>query len=229
MKVKVIPMRPIPGILPKNKWIDTEIELDLNVMEIRRCMQYGSVYYENEIMDNTKLCLFNNDETKLSSVKIELPQRIITTETKGVLEIDEKEVTSLKSDQPSKSFIENNQSDETEIDNELKIKELSCIREDNYIILELQFNTNSLFNLDNVNGTFKVNSGSKIEYKSDSDKWVKFNYKFNTFEQLENDTKFIFRFIPNHKSLLKYHLILKQDKEDGIEVDLSGTIDQSNL
>ena len=24
MKVKVVPVRPIPGILPKNKWIDKE-------------------------------------------------------------------------------------------------------------------------------------------------------------------------------------------------------------
>ena len=76
---------------------------------------------------------------------------------------------------------------------------------------------------------FKVNSGSKIEYKSDSDKWVKFNHKFNTFEKLENETKFVFRFNPSHKSLLKYHLTLKQEKENGIEVNLDGTIDQANL
>ena len=44
MKVKVIPQRPISGILPKNKWIDQEMECDLNKAEIMRCMQFGSVY-----------------------------------------------------------------------------------------------------------------------------------------------------------------------------------------
>lgn len=234
MIVRVVPKRPIPGILPKNKWIDIEMELDLNEKEIKRCMQYGDVYFNGEIIDEVKLISLSFIKPEK---KIEYQPTIETTELEGVLEIDKPSITVITPvfKQPQESAIVEekqetimvNMPDVVEVIN--KLTEVSCVREDNYIILELQFNTNSVFNYENVIGMFKVNSGSKIEYKSDSDKWVKFNHKFNTFEKLENETKFVFRFNPSHKSLLKYHLTLKQEKENGIEVNLDGTIDQANL
>ena len=54
MKVKVNPQRPIPGILPKNKWIDHEMECDLNKSEIMRCMQFGTVYDMEGVVIDTK-------------------------------------------------------------------------------------------------------------------------------------------------------------------------------
>lgn len=242
MIVKVIPKRPIPGVLPKNKWIDIEMELDLNVMEIRRCMQHGNVYYDGEIINESKLAILATGIIKPEK-KIELYEPVVNTMDIVELEDDKPKkddspitiITPVFKQISEPNIVEEMQepvlveySNEIETINELK--EVSCVRdENNYIILELQFNTNSLINLENVTGMFKVNSGSRVEYKSDSDKWVKFNNRFNTFNELENNTKFIFRFNPSHKSLLKYHLTLKQEKENGIEVNLDGTIDQVNL
>ena len=219
MNVKVVPKRHIPGILPKNKWIDVEMELDLNESEIRRCMQYGIVYYNDEPIKDLNFSNLCENKYK-PSCKVE-----IVNETK----IDDVPFTVITPvfKQISEPVLVA-EPNEIEVINELK--EISCVREDNnYIILELQFNTNSLFNLENVIGMFKINSGSKVEYKCDSDKWLKFNHKFNTFTELGDDAKFVFRFNPSHKSLLKYHLTLKQEKDNGIEVSLDGTIDQENL
>lgn len=249
MNVRVVPKRPIPGILPKNKWIDVEMELDLNIMEIRRCMQYGNVYYDGQIINETKLALLATGLIKPEK-KIELHEHIIDTTEILELEVEKPKnddsldslmtiITPVFKQMPETVIVsEPNNVEEiiesviTEYQNEIEVinelKEISCVREDNnYIILELQFNSNT--NFENVMGMFKINSGSKVEYKSDNDKWVKFNHKFNTFSELGNDTKFVFRFNPSHKSLLKYHLTLKQEKENGFEVNLDGTIDQGKI
>ena len=58
MLVKVIPQRPILGILPKNKWISDEMELDLNKREITHCMQFGSVYIGDVLVTDLNINLF---------------------------------------------------------------------------------------------------------------------------------------------------------------------------
>lgn len=235
MNVRVVPKRPIPGILPKNKWIDVEMELDLNESEIRRCMQYGVVYYNDEPIKDLNLCILSENKYKPAIETVEILEEEISEEDESHITI----ITPVFKQMPEPVLVtEPNIVEEivesvlvaepNEIEVISELKEVSCVREDNnYIILELQFNTN--INHENIMGMFKINSGSKVEYKSDSDKWVKFNHKFNTFTELENDTKFVFRFNPSHKSLLKYNLTLKQEKENGIEVSLDGTIDQENL
>lgn len=242
MNVRVVPKRPIPGILPKNKWIDVEMELDLNESEIRRCMQYGIVYYNDEPIKDLNLCILseNKPSCKVEIVNEtnidEVPFTVITPVFKGPEPIYKAEdIESPVIEEYIEEVVVEKLVDEPVIMGPIEVidiintlKEVSCVREDNYIILELQFNTN-IDKLENMIGMFKINSGSKIEYKSDSDKWVKFNHKFNTFEKLGDNTKFVFRFNPSHKSLLKYHLTLKQEKENGFEVNLDGTIDQSNL
>lgn len=229
MKVTVIPKRPIPGILPKNKWIDTKMELDLNVTEIKRCMQFGIVCdEEGNVIDELRL---------LNPITVKKP---IIPEMKVIIPpvvIDKKEV---KVETPNEPIFIGSPvvvdapitNKEVEVEYLTSIKEVSCIKEDNYIILELEFNTKN--KLENVSAFFKVNSGSKVEYKSENDKWVKFNHKFSSFEELKDGTKFVFRFIPNHKSLLKYSISIIQEKEteDGVittSTDLNETIDQSNL
>ena len=51
-KVRIVPREPrfISDILKSPKRIDSEIELDLNVKEIIRCMQYADVYEGDTIL-----------------------------------------------------------------------------------------------------------------------------------------------------------------------------------
>ena len=51
-KVRIVPREPrfISDILKLPKRIDSEIELDLNVKEIIRCMQYADVYEGDTIL-----------------------------------------------------------------------------------------------------------------------------------------------------------------------------------
>lgn len=265
MKVTVVPKRPIPGILPKNKWIDTKMELDLNALEIKRCMQFGEVYHEDEVIDEIKLrnldLIMNSIHKKIKNDYIP-PMMNSNKNIMKVIEelikpqvVEEQPVISVQTvveeippvvipaaivEEPPVAVsiptviaveppITNN---EMEVVSITSIKEVSCIKDNDYIVLEFELDTKET--LENVTATFKINCGSKPEYKVDEDKWMKFNYKFASFNELENNHKFVFRFIPSHKSPLKYDISLIQEKQDGEskiskKVHLDGTIDQLNL
>ena len=143
MKVIVKPRRPIPGILPKNKWIDTEMELDLNISEMRRCMQYGDVYTAdtNEVIDQSKLqSLLHELATKvLDNEDVVITKVFVGDHTKEDMMVVETpiivEETSVVTDT---TFIEE---DITVINS---LKEISCIKQDHYMILEIEFNTSKL-------------------------------------------------------------------------------------
>ena len=65
VKVTPAPLQSIPDILPKNKRIESEVTMELNPSEIKRCMSFGTVKEvgEKEVaLDPTN---FNNKpETK---------------------------------------------------------------------------------------------------------------------------------------------------------------------
>ena len=43
VKVTPAPLQSIPDILPKNKRIESEVTMELNPSEIKRCMNFGTV------------------------------------------------------------------------------------------------------------------------------------------------------------------------------------------
>lgn len=218
MKVKIIPIRPIPGILPKNKWIDTEIILDLNKKEIIHCMQYGNVYdFLDNVIDTNYLAAFD-DHLKAYyyqtiESKPEFQSTVLTVSTS-----DEPIVIDMSQDIPDEVII----NEETETDDFTKIYPytldvISCEKEDEYIILETQFNCNyseKITGRSSLYGLFICTSGDKpsVEYKK-NDNWKKFNNIFSNFNELQNGTKFIFRFIPKNNSEVQFDLSIKNGKE----------------
>ena len=89
-RVKIIPKRPrfISGILKFPARIDSEIELDLNVKEIIRCMQFADVFEgdvlltpENFNADNSAIDS-ENDKTR-DGVWNELDELLDENEQKG--------------------------------------------------------------------------------------------------------------------------------------------------
>lgn len=233
MKVKVVPKRPISGILPKNKWIDSEMELDLNKAEIARCMQYGSVYdmSGNVIVDiNKSGKIAKYDEAQLKSdnnnIKKEYNKLLFDNfgpvvmsdikpkEVESVMTVSEGEpvVIDMGGKLPEGPVFVTGMSveEKEEIVSELEV--LSCKKEDNYILLEVQFNSTD--KLENVYGLFNVISGSRpvMEYKKE-DNWVKFSNKFNQFSELNDGDKLIFRFVPKNESTIKYKLSIKKGND----------------
>ena len=51
VKVTPAPLQSIPDILPKNKRIESEVTMELNPSEIKRCMNFGTV---KEVGDGDK-------------------------------------------------------------------------------------------------------------------------------------------------------------------------------
>ena len=224
MKVKVVPKRPIPGILPKNKWIDKEMELDLNVQEIKYCMGFGVIYHDNELVDEVNIYKIDQPKKQIPVAEV-IPEAPKAPVMRGP-------IVGYRISQPIKPEV-------VKLDEEVKeesikpveiinsLKQVSCVKEENYTILEFEFNTTGEKVGNDLEGRFNINAGSKVEYKSVNDKWVKFNSKFATLNELEDGTKFVFRFTPNHKSLLKYVLSIKDNI--GFDVKIAGSIDQSEL
>lgn len=235
MKVKVVPKRPISGILPKNKWIDSELELDLNRIEISRCMQFGTVYDMDGIVIDDKYVSRLNDMGKLIpnvSVKIidsaviekNEPAFVPFVSIKGpieevkepestttVYESDEPIVIDMGGKFPEEPVTINETVEKEEIISELEL--LSCKKEDDYIILEVQFNsTNKLEK--SMYGLFNITAGSRpsVEYKK-GENWIKFSNKFNNFSLLEDGYRFVFRFVPKNESELKYKLLIKSGND----------------
>ena len=63
-KVRIVPREPrfISDILKSPKRIDSEIELDLNVKEIIRCMQYADVYEGDTILTPENFNLMTEED-----------------------------------------------------------------------------------------------------------------------------------------------------------------------
>lgn len=202
MKVKVVPERPIPGILPKNKWIDVPMELDLNKNEIIRCMNYGTVYKDGNPVDKISTIFPNKNNSYIAS---DLLQQLFDHPTeKAVIDhvIDTK-------------VIDDDKSESIEIMNIMQSLDLVSFQKDNeYIILECQFNTNSIQGGLNgkLYGLFNITSGNRpsvLEYKN-NDQWVKFNSKFTDLSSIKDGHKFIFRFIPKDESTIEFKILIKE-------------------
>lgn len=219
MKVKVVPKRPISGILPKNKWIDTEMELDLNKIEIARCMQFGSVYdMSGNIIDDKYVASLNPmgkkpyikplivfDSNVHIDTKVSEPEDI---KSKTTVLTEEPIVIDMGGKLPEEPVIVNEAVvEKEEVVSELEL--LSCKKEDDYILLEVQFNSTD--KLENVYGLFNVTSGSRpvMEYKKEEN-WIKFSNKFNQFSELNDGDKLVFRFVPKNESPIKYKISIKE-------------------
>lgn len=230
MKVKVIPKKPIPGILPKNKWIDMEMELDLNKSEITHCMQFGSVYDENgKLIDSLSIksiptSIIPNRVKPVKKVVIE--ENIITTvETVG----EPIKIDMSKYERPEVTYI-NAHTDEV-IKEEPIVEEIievepswpetskeyfildkvSVKKEEDYIILEVESNSN--YTLEgNLYGLLSVISGTRptpFEFKVGGE-WFKFNNKFANFSAIENGAKFVFRFSPKSENEFTVRIVIKE-------------------
>lgn len=230
MKVTVVPSRPIPGILPKNKWIDTKMELDLNKNEIKHCMQYGNVYDKSgKLIDTMNIQnLFNKKVYKKLVLKIETPVVIneninlvsekddtnvsLNQTSEEVLEINEEEPVVIETEEKEAEVADKQVTENIEIYNNLKL--ISYKKENEYIVVETQMDSNSTLEGD-LYGLFLVTSGPKpsyIEYFSD-EKWIKFNNKFSNLDTVNNEDKFIFRFIPRNDNQLSIRITIKEASE----------------
>ena len=238
MVVKVFPVRPIPGILPKNKWIDSPIVLDLNKNEILHCMQYGHVYDEDgKVIDNISI---NKKFTMNQKVVSTKPTSTLNKEPVVLKEIPKQNVSvpkvELVKEEPVvvEPELEEIVSEPIIIEEEIEeekyfnLKEVSCVKENNSVILELQMDTNSKLE-GSLYGLFKITSGTKptpLEYKV-NDEWVKFNNKFADFSVIENGDKLVFRFTPKNENQFAYTVLIKQAND--VLVSFEGKVDQTKL
>ena len=238
MKVKVVPVRPIPGILPKNKWIDSEIELDLNKNEIVHCMQFGNVYDEDgNIIDaisihkkkyvKPKVTIIKSNEVEPAMVK-EVPEVALTELT--VTENAEPMVIEVESEpviDPILTYVEEVVEDEIKEEVFFTLEEVSCVKEEDYIILETQLKTNSKLE-GNLYGLFSVTSGPKPTFEFNvNDEWFKFSNKFANFDSMEDGAKLVFRFLPKNENVFSYRILIKEANE--VLVKLEGKVNPTSL
>lgn len=225
MLVKVIPIRPIPGILPKNKWIDSEMTLDLNKNEIIHCMQFGNVYDENgDIIDAISVHKTDFDRIRIiKPIKLEpviikevpemtLPELVEEQVIMGPISIEESIVEPVLEVMPESITVEI-EDEEIKEESYFKLEVVSCVKEDNYIILTTQMNTNSKLE-GKLYGLFNITSGTRptIEFNTLSG-WTKFNNKFADFETILNGDKLVFRFTPKNDNEFSYKILIKQANE----------------
>ena len=229
MKVKVIPVRPIPGILPKNKWIDMEMDLDLNKNEIVHCMQFGNVYDEDgKIID--AISVHKSDFMKPKMKAVETIEAALAKP--AIIEVNP--INPLPESIRTEEVVEEQVLEEIEEVIEtatevpvFKLEEVSCVKEENYIILETQLKTNSKLE-GNLYGLFSITSGPKpvVEVKV-NDGWSKFGNKFADFNSMEDGTKLVFRFLPKNENEFSYRLSIKEANE--ILVKLEGKVNPAKL
>lgn len=196
MIVKVVPQRPIYGILPKNKMISTEMVLDLNKNEIKHCMQFGSVYDEDDNLIDSETIKKVPDRIK--PVHIEKP---VVKKVEEVMPSVDLSMTLHPSvlDEPEESNVE-------ETVNEILIEEdkhieltVNALEEDE---AELEGNIYCLFN---------ITSGPRpqMEY-FDEIEWKKFSNKFANFNKIDHNTIFNFRVLPKNNNEIKYAILIKE-------------------
>lgn len=241
MLVKVVPIRPIYGILPKNKWIDTEIVLDLNKNEIVHCMQFGNVYDEDgKLIDAISVHQKAKVNPKTKAVEIietvavepviikEVPE-VATVELTVTENVEEMAIEAEQEpiSEPVAVYTEVAVEEEKEEPKYFNLEVASCVKEDEYIILTTQMNTNSKLE-GNLYGLFNVTSGTRpvIEYKS-NDQWVKINNKFANFNKIESGDKFVFRFLPKNENEFSYKIVIKEANE--VLTKLEEKINPANL
>ena len=229
MKVKVIPVRPIPAILPKNKWIDCEMELDLNKNEIVHCMQFGNVYDEDgKIID--AVSVHKKDFMKPKTKAVEIieaaliePAVIEVNPINPLLEvIRTEEVVVEEVVEEIKEVIET--VEELPVFN---LEEVSCIKKEDFIILTTQLKTNSKLE-GNLYGLLSVTSGPKptFEFRV-NEEWFKFSNKFANFDSMEDGAKLVFRFLPKNENEFSYRILIKQAND--VLVKLEGKVNPANL
>lgn len=240
MRVTVVPKRPINGILPKNKWVDTKMELDLNKNEILHCMKFGTVYDENgKVIDSVSI---KNVPARIKPItsKIIPTKPVIHDECIKEIEHLESVTTTAITDEPIVINVENAESItgafvtglsttpivekaiETEVIETEPVEEekhycelelVSYTKEDDFVILEAKLNSDYTLGGVSTYGLFTITSGSRptcLEYKSE-DNWVKFSNKFANLDTLVNGDTFVFRFIPNGEFTYRISIKSKND------------------
>ena len=245
MKVVVIPKRPIPGILPKNKWISEKTVLDLNKNEIKHCMQFGNVYDEKgNLIDSISIKTLSFDVKPVVEEVVEPVMATAGYSTPVVDEVEEPEVvlTTTPVEEPvvvvTEEVVEpvveevvtvEPVAEEPEVVDEVPYYNLntSYTKEDDYIILEAEVNTNSKLE-GSLYGLFSVVSGTKpsIEYKS-GDNWIKFSNKFANFDKIENGDKFVFRFAPKNENEFTYRILIREGSTEFVR--LEGKVNPAEL
>jgi hypothetical protein len=101
-------------------------------------------------------------------------------------------------------------------------------KEDTYIILEAELETNSKLE-GNLYGLFSTISGPKpapFEYKTETG-WVKFNNKFASFDKLENGDKLTFRLTPKNENEFTYRILIREGTTDFAK--LEGKVNPAEL
>lgn len=241
MKVTVIPKRPIPAILPKNKWVDTEMELDLNKNEIKHCMQYGVVKdMSGVVIDELYIRNFtvNVQYNKIKAIE----ESITTTETTAnepiIIDMSKKELPEVATSGylevvesvpiNEESIIEVEPSYPETSKEYFILEQVSAKKEDEHIVLEVKMNTNSKLEGD-LYGLFTVISGARptpFEFKV-GDEWFKFNNKFANFTTIENEAKFTFRLTPRGENEFTYRVSIKTGND--VLVKLEETLNPLEL
>lgn len=283
MRVKVIPNRPIPGLLPKNAMLTGEACLDLNKREILYCMNFGNVFdEEGTVIDHKYLSevfypttpkrvvkpetatqlhkesseehVVNkpDDEEVYEHIHERMPNEPImsTSETEAMLNliketvIPAEEETVVEEPAPVTEEVSTvgeepavEESEEPVADDEVvpkyELEVVSCTRYADAIELATQFVSNVEKITGEFYGLFNILSGARpasLEYLvegGDISGWVKFNNKFANLSEIENGTKFRFRFIPKNDSKFAYRISIKENNE--VVVKLDGEVNPSEL
>lgn len=232
MKVVVIPKRPIPGILPKNKWIDTKMVLDLNRNEIKHCMQYGSVFDESgNLIDSRSI---QNIPAQIIKEAKPVEEPIVVTSNpipEPVVEIEVPEP--IVEEVPEPEVVEETPVVEEAIEEEpeespyYNLEVVSYETVDDYIVMEVEMDTNSKLE-GNLYGLFSAvsNRPTSIEYQTDNG-WVKFSTKFANFTSISNGDRFVFRFIPKNELEFTFRLLVKES--NNVLASLEGSVNPSEL
>lgn len=227
MIVRVIPKRPIPGILPKNKWIDTEMILDLNKAEISYCMQYGTVRDErSNLIDDISV---KSIPTSIISSKVE-PKKVVIKEETPITTVysEDKPIIIDMSKEPIPEVAFINESEEEIIEEETVIEDIpyynlkivSLAKEDDYIILETELDTNSKLE-GNLYGLFTVSSGPRpvsVEFEV-GEEWFKFGSKFANFTSIENGAKYTFRIVPKSENEITFRIVIKEANNELVKLE----------
>lgn len=245
MKVTVIPKRPIPAILPKNKWVDTEMELDLNKNEIKHCMQYGVVKdMSGVVIDERYIRDLKVVIETAQKIEIKEPEITTTVETDSepiIIDMSKEELPEVATSgylEVIESFPVTPINEESIIEVEPSypetskeyfiLEQVSAKKEDEHIVLEVKMNTNSKLEGD-LYGLFTVISGARptpFEFKV-GDEWFKFNNKFANFTTIENEAKFTFRLTPRGENEFTYRVSIKTGND--VLVKLEETLNPLEL